>query len=118
MAEWKNETALVGAICKAIKQEYPTVFYIKVHGGPMQEPGLPDLLLCIFGYFFGFEVKHKKPNESEEHARERATPLQRIKIQRINASGGVGRVILTPEEALETIASSLRLKETHARDHQ
>lgn len=107
MARWKNETALVGAIGKAIVKEHPTAFIIKVHGGPMQEPGLPDLLLCIEGHFFGFEVKHQKPGESEEHARERATPLQRIKIQRINAAGGTGRVILTPEEALDVIKHTL-----------
>lgn len=119
MAEWKNESALVGAISKAIKKEYPEAFVVKTHGGPMQEPGLPDLFLCIYGFFFAFEVKHQKPNESEEHARERATSLQRIKIQRINAAGGVGRVILTPDEALDIIASTISHRRlTNARDHQ
>lgn len=107
VAHWKNETALVADIVKQIKKEYPAAFVFKAHGGPMQEPGIPDLLLCIMGHFFGLEVKHQKPKESEEHARERATPLQRIQIQRINASGGTGRVVLTPEEALDVIKQAL-----------
>ncbi len=107
MTEWKNETALVGAIGKAIKKQYPTAFVMKTHGGPMQEPGIPDLLCCIEGLFIGLEVKHQKPRESEEHARDRATPLQRIKIQRINEAGGIGAIVLTPEEALEVIATTI-----------
>lgn len=107
MAEWKNESALVSAIQKAIKKQYPAAYGFKIHGGPMQQPGVPDLLYCIEGHFFGLEVKHQKPNETEEHARERATPLQRVQITRINAAGGTARVILTPEEALDVIARTL-----------
>jgi hypothetical protein len=119
MAEWKNETALVAAIVKAIKKEWPNAFVFKAHGGPMQEPGIPDLLLCIEGLFIGLEVKHQKRTETPEYARSRTTPLQRIQIHRINEAGGMAAVVLTPEEALDTIHRAInRMKENHARDHQ
>ncbi len=99
-----NEAALVSQIWKAVRAKYPTAWIMKVHGGPYQMPGVPDLLMCVEGWFFGFEVKHQKPSQSEYAARMRATPQQQLQIKLINQAGGTARVILTPEEALAAIA--------------
>lgn len=105
---WTNETGLVAHIWKAVKEKYPSAWLMKVHGGPMQQAGVPDLLMCVNGMLVGAEAKDQKPGESEEHARERATPLQRIQIAQINAAGGIAGVVLTPEEALDLIERGFR----------
>lgn len=105
---WRNESALVNAICKAIEREHPDVWILKVHGGPYQRAGVPDLLLCWEGLFIGMEVKHQKPGETEQGARERATLLQRSEIGKINKAGGLACVVLTPDEALGVIERAKR----------
>jgi len=107
MATYTNETGLVKAIVRAVKKQYPTAWIVKIHGGPMQMAGIPDLLICVHGLLVGAEAKHQKPGESEEHARGRATPVQRNMIHLINRAGGMAGVVLTPEETLELIARGL-----------
>ena len=98
-----NEKGLVGRIVAAITRRYPHAWIIKTHGGPRQVAGLPDLFVCVDGQFIGLEVKHQKPGESDAHARGRATRQQLEQIRRIEAAGGTAAVVLTVEEALETI---------------
>jgi hypothetical protein len=104
---FKNESQLVGHIQKCVKAMYPNAYIVKVHGGPMQQPGIPDLMIVVDGIFIGAEVKHQKPGESEQNARERATPLQRIQIQKINAAGGMAGVVLNLEETLDLISRAI-----------
>lgn len=103
MPTYKNETALVEAIRKAILRERPDAWCFKVHGSMMQMAGVPDLLVVVEGQLYGFEVKHRKPTESEEHARGRATEQQLYQIEQIRKAGGVAEVILSAEEALEAL---------------
>jgi hypothetical protein len=98
-----NETGLVGSIVRAIHQQYPEVWGFKVHGGPMQVVGVPDLIFSVRGLFVAMEVKFQRPGESATHARERATPGQRAQIQKINDSGGIAAVVISKEEALDLI---------------
>jgi hypothetical protein len=112
MSRAVNETGLVHAIGKAVKKHYPGALIYKIHGGPMQETGIPDLLICIQGLFIGAEVKHQKPGESEQHARDRATPSQRMQIMRINAAGGMAGVVLSVEETLDLIRRAFEKQES------
>lgn len=103
MSSPTNETGLVRAINKAVKKKYPTAWIFKVHGGPMQMAGVPDLIISIDGMLIGAEVKHQKPGESETHSRHRATEIQRAQIQAINRSGGMAGVVISVEETLDLI---------------
>jgi hypothetical protein len=107
MPYWRNETALVDDIWKKVHKKYPLAWIFKVHGGPMQMQGVPDLIIIVDGLFIGAEVKHQKPGESEAHARDRATPGQRIQIYKILQAGGIAGVVLTPEETLQLIEDGL-----------
>lgn len=100
---YTNETGLVHAIVASVLKKYPDAFGFKVHGGPFQAVGIPDLLFCINGMMVGIEAKFQHAGESETHARERATPIQRKRISEINHAGGIAGVALTPEEALDII---------------
>lgn len=99
------ETVLVGKIRKAILREYPNAFVVKLAGGPYQQSGLPDLLVIVDGRAYGLEVKRQKMGESEEHARGRATVLQLATLEKMREAGAVTAVVLSPEEALQALAT-------------
>lgn len=110
-----NETGLVGQIVRAVKKRYPNAWVFKVHGGPMQMAGVPDLLMIVEGIAIGAEVKFKRPGESEAHARSRATPGQLVQIQKIKAAGGTASVVISVDETLELIETAVQ---THLRNRQ
>lgn len=58
----------------------PKCFYFKVHGGYFQKKGLPDLIGCDRGRFFGIELK--APGK-------RPVPLQRYILSLITKAGGI-----------------------------
>lgn len=45
------------------------VWWLKVHGNPIQRAGVPDLLICWYGRFVGIEVKRpgRDPTRLQEH---------------------------------------------------
>ena len=86
----KPETLLVQRIIKALRHE--GAFVLKVHGGPYQVAGVPDLLCCVRGRLIGLEVKVGSNN---------ATPLQEKTMADIRAAGGIAAVVRSVEEALE-----------------
>jgi len=102
-----SEENLQDRVVKAIKKMRPEAWVWHPVGGPYQTPGIPDLLVCIDGVLIGIELKHPKPGETVEHARERATPQQRNQIKKINASGGMAAVCVSVEEALDLIRRAL-----------
>jgi hypothetical protein len=62
----------------------PTAFIIKTVGGPYQQGGLPDLLLCMKGVFVGIEAKNSDTADP--------TPRQEDALRRIHAAGGLALV--------------------------
>lgn len=68
----------------------PKCWYFKVHGGPYQKSGIPDIVGVYRGRFFGIEVK--KPGE-------KATPLQAFIISQMIKAGGLAGVVVTVEDA-------------------
>ena len=83
-----NESDIVRAIMKYLKS-VPKCFCWKEHGGMYGTAGIPDIIACINGHFFGFEVKTDvgKP-----------TKLQEATIRKIHASGGTAVVVRSVDE--------------------
>ena len=83
-----NESDIVKAIMKYLKS-VPRCFCWKEHGGMSGTAGIPDIIACINGRFFGFEVKTEdgKP-----------TKLQEATIRKILASGGTAVVVRSVDE--------------------
>lgn len=78
-------------IGKQIRQhlEKHGAFVFKVHGGPQMMAGLPDLVVCYKGKFFGIEVK--QPGQ-------RATPRQLFVHDSIEKAGGIVLVATCVED--------------------
>lgn len=69
-------------------------FCFKVHGSAFQAKGLPDIVGCIDGRFFGIEVK--VPGRDAE-------PIQRLQLRRIIEAGGIAGVAHSVAEAVDII---------------
>ncbi len=54
------ETRLVQRIVEAIRREYPRAWVQKIHGGPYQTAGIPDLFVVIAGRLLALEVKARR----------------------------------------------------------
>lgn len=61
-------------------------WFTKIWGGGYQKSGIPDLVLCVNGFFISVEVKSSVGKASE---------LQKMNTSRINRSNGIG-IILFP----------------------
>lgn len=59
---------------------------IKTHGGPFSEAGVADLLCCIHGSFYAFEVKKPKNEPS---------PIQFAFLRSIRRAGGKAGIVYT-----------------------
>jgi Holliday junction resolvase len=68
-------------------------FCFKVWGSEHMMAGLPDIIGCYRGRFFGLEVK-------EPDKRNNTSARQDYVIGLIRKAGGIAQVVVTPEEAL------------------
>lgn len=64
-------------------------WWAKIAAGPYQQPGLPDILGCMSGLFYAFEVK--RPGGG-------LTPLQAKTLEAIRDGGGVTAVVHSVDE--------------------
>ncbi len=87
-----SETAIKDAILSWLRKHGS--YAVKIHGGPMQEAGVPDIQACISGRFIGIEVKIP--------GRE-ATATQEFHIAEILRAGGVAFVAHSLREAMDQL---------------
>ena len=100
---YANEGLLQAAIVRAIKRRYPKAWVFHPVGGPYQEAGVPDLLVCVEGNFVGIEIKNPRPGESREALTSRVTHRQRAHIRALNRAGGTAGVATSVEEAMTLV---------------
>ena len=91
------ESRLQARIQRALNKEVGG-FWFKIWAGPFQRAGLPDIIGCTEGCFFGFEVKTQtgKP-----------TKLQLHTLQLIRDAGGCAEIVRTPQQAVDYVTDWL-----------
>lgn len=67
----------------------PNCFFWKEHGGMYGTAGIPDIIACIGGRFYGFEVKTPTG---------RATERQKAVIRKIQRAGGRAGIVRSVED--------------------
>jgi hypothetical protein len=86
--KWLAEQGVYAAGTPKNKMEaVETGWFFKVWGGGYQKAGIPDLLMCVNGFFISVELKA---------AQGTASKLQKLNTARINKAGGIG-IILYPD---------------------
>lgn len=88
-----RESVIVRRIMEYLKT-MPECFAWKEHGGMYGTAGIPDIICCISGRFFAFEVKNDKGTP---------TVLQEATIRKIKAAGGTAVVVRSVEEVKRVI---------------
>lgn len=68
-------------------EKSPVGWFFKVWGGGYQKSGIPDLIICVNGFFIAAELKGEGGKPSE---------LQEKNIRLINQGNGIG-IILYPQ---------------------
>lgn len=94
------EKEIVSAILRYLRS-LTACFCWKEHGGMYGTAGVPDIICCIGGRFFAFEVKQPKG---------RLTELQRITLSKIRAAGGVAAMVTSVDEVKAVLAKEGVLK--------
>ena len=102
MTTAKPESRLQRRIQAALHEAFPGCWTFKVHVDHFTAEGTPDLLACIEGLFFGFEVKVDDDDAPTE--------LQAYNIRQINRAGGVAASITSPEQAVALVRKALAVK--------
>ena len=91
-----KEADIVKAIMKYLKT-VPKCFAWKEHGGMYGTAGIPDIIACVNGKFYGFEVKTEtgKP-----------TALQQATIRKILDAEGIAIVVRSVDEVRAVLNGS------------
>ena len=84
---------------KAYLKTVPRCFFWKEHGGQYGTAGIPDIIACIEGHFFAFEVKTEKG---------KPTALQTVTIRKILEAGGTAAVVRSVDEVRALIEETDR----------
>lgn len=93
------EGRLTKKIMEALQEQYGG-FWFKVHGGPYQQAGLPDIIGCCEGVFVGIEVK--RPGREGT-----LTERQKAALQAVKDAGGVSGMATSVEDAFEILSLAL-----------
>src|SRR5262252_5353518 len=110
----KPETRRQIKVREALHLAFPGLIWeFKVHGSDYQRAGLPDIIGCVCGLFFGFEVKN--PGEI-------ATELQLYELKQIKKAGGIAAIVIEPDTAVRLVrhalAAAARRRRLDHRAHQ
>ena len=92
------EKEIVAKILRYLKT-VPRCFAWKEHGGMYGTAGIPDIIACIDGRFYAFEVKTPVG---------KTTVLQEATIRKILACGGAAAVVRSVDEVRAVINGSLQ----------
>ncbi len=86
--DWLEEQGIYSAGKPQDKKTVPEIgWFAKIWGGGMQKSGIPDLIICVNGFFISCELKASNG---------RPTVLQKKNTAAINRSNGIG-IVLYPE---------------------
>ena len=92
------EKEMVVKILRYLKT-VPGCFAWKTHGGMYGTAGIPDIIACIDGRFYAFEVKTPA---------DKTTKLQEATIRKILACGGTAVVVRSVDDVRAVIRGSLQ----------
>ena len=89
-----TEAVLVRKILQKLKAEYGMGVWYKIHTGPFQERGVPDIMGCLRGRFIAFEVK--TPDNKDG-----VTNYQKLQLDRISSAEGKTAVVTSVKEVTD-----------------
>jgi hypothetical protein len=104
--KWLHSQGIYAAGTPKNKMDVEQVgWFLKIWGGGFMKAGIPDVLMCVNGFFISVELKGESGTASD---------LQKLNTERINAANGIG-VILYPEgfEEFKEIVKGVMMCNSH-----
>lgn len=98
-----HESNLVKLILSTLRSR--GAFAEKIHGGPMQAAGLPDIIAAFKGIFIGLEVKIPGREKT-------LTVRQSYTLEQIAKAGGISAMV-TSVRQVDDILSSIEARSSH-----
>lgn len=96
MTERKLQADVIACLKLLAKRGEP-IWWLKIHGGPMQRAGIPDIVVVYRGRHYWIELK--APGETP-------TALQEHTMRRIVQAGGKAAVATTVDEFFTIIEAA------------
>lgn len=93
------ESRLTSKLIKLLK-EYGGE-WIKIHGGMYQVGGLPDIIGCLTGQFYAFEVKTPDAYVKSGH---NLSPRQKLMLEKLEKAGARVGVVCSKEQVQEMMS--------------
>lgn len=75
-------------------------YWVNIHGGAYQRPGLPDVLGCYKGWFISIELKRPGKYATPQQG---MTPAQWNFLSQVRANGGIAIVADTEDAIFNTL---------------
>lgn len=88
-----SEKAIVQEVIAELKRR--GFWVLKVHGGPMQKAGIPDVLAALDGQLWAFEVKARRDGV--------VSRLQRKRMDELEKAGAYAFVVCSVAELIYAI---------------
>ena len=101
----QGESRLQRNIRAALEVTFPGSVWWKVHGGPYQPAGTPDLMGCLDGLYVSLEVKTPEGNLSR---------IQVVMIERLRRAGALVAVVTSVDEAIDAVRGLGKFKPKRA----
>jgi len=92
-------TAAITRHLKRLQSAGVPIWYLKLHGGPMQRAGVPDMILFVDGHMLAIEIK--KPGGE-------ATALQVHTMAAMARAGAETAVVTSVDEVARLIEECLK----------
>ena len=96
-----KEAELQRRIRKRLTEEFGGK-WVKIHGNRFQSAGLPDIVGCLHGQFYGMEVK--QPGKGP-------TPIQAVFLEELTAQGAVAGIVHSIDEAVALVKNHIDSKQ-------
>ncbi len=105
----KAETRIQQRIRKALLKEVGGKWF-KVHGSAFQESGQPDIIGCVDGQFYGFEVKVPLKGKPSE--------LQLETLAEWREQGAIACIVESPSQAVALVKAAQATPEKRRRGNR
>ena len=89
------EAKVLAKIMRWLKTSASSGWWVKIHGGPYQRSGIPDIIGCYCGRLVGIETKSPAAYRKPGHD---LSALQKATLEDIKHSGGATLVTYDVEE--------------------
>jgi hypothetical protein len=98
-----KESAFTDKFIPCMRERWPYMWSMKIHGHEMQQSAIPDFLFCINSVFVAIEFKVQRDGRIS------TTPLQMRELHKIQNAKGIGLLVAYDENIDKILVRNKRI---------